>query len=406
MLDFYVNSPSKSSVATICPEGYYCPSSGSRGAASATICPPGHYCPAGAEYAQPCGTGNFDPAVSGVPSLNDCVCAESWAGSNCDQFECPSTLEFVSLGLLLIEASYPEELRESGNEEERTASQWTTHYRVNSILRTADSNGDDFLSVGEATAALDAVDLTVPETVRDLGLIWARPTSSLASYALWEYVYNSSLIEHMVTDAVSQYVSTGTFYGYLGSDTPVTSLHDTDATYPNSTWTEDKCIENINAGVTLTWSFTTENAALYQQCGYVNGEKVPKDKFSDQLVSATDSDRCTASDDGNGRSVTTCNFDDPDNIAVMNRKRFYCIDTTFCSPGDSLCTSNTTNSSLGRVMCSTGLLYDGRPADVFPSCECIVFCVLTWSSFFSYSYSFFLSFFLPRALSLSFSTHT
>ena len=54
--------------------------------------------------------------------------------------------DFVSLGLLLIEASYPVELRESGSLAERTTSQWTTYYRVNSILRTADTNGDEYLS--------------------------------------------------------------------------------------------------------------------------------------------------------------------------------------------------------------------------------------------------------------------
>lgn len=60
--------------------------------------------------------------------------------------ECSSTLDFISLGLLLIEGSYPEELRESGTLAERTTSQWTTYYRVNSIIRTADTNGDEYLS--------------------------------------------------------------------------------------------------------------------------------------------------------------------------------------------------------------------------------------------------------------------
>ena len=196
------------------------------------------------------------------------------SASNCFSLtECSSTLDFVSLGMLLIEASYPEELRESGSLEERTLSQWTTFYRVNSILRMADTNGDDYLSVVEALSALDQASLTVPSALLKNAVVWASPGANPTSdYTGWAKSYNSSSIGTMVTEAVAQFILTETFYGYAGSSMTPTAMESVLATYPDSTWSAQSCLDKLDMGVTLTWAFKTGSASLYQQCGYVNGK--------------------------------------------------------------------------------------------------------------------------------------
>lgn len=87
--------------------------------------------------------------------------------------------------------------------------------------------------------------------------------------------------------------------------------------------------------------------------------KLDETSFTDDMVSATD---CTVSG-----TTTSCDFTDPDDIATNGRKRLYCIYSTFCADGGSTCTSTGTDVTLSRLLCTTGLVYDGSPADVFPS---------------------------------------
>ena len=94
---------------------------------------------------------------------------------------------------------------------------------------------------------------------------------------------------------------------------------------------------------------------------FAAGAKLDEESFDDSMVNAVSSD-CTTSN-----QITTCTFTDPDNIATNNRKRFYCIYSSFCADSSSTCTSSSTDPHLSRLICKTGLLYDGRPADVFPS---------------------------------------
>ena len=92
---------------------------------------------------------------------------------------------------------------------------------------------------------------------------------------------------------------------------------------------------------------------------FYTGAKLGDSTFSDSMVSATD---CTTSG-----TTSTCEFDDSDGILTNGRKRFYCIYSSFCADGSSTCTNTATDLSLSRLVCKTGLVYDGSPADVFPT---------------------------------------
>lgn len=142
----FITDPAKN-VCTQCPPGSFQSASGQN---SCELCPAGSYsAEPGAAECTPCGDGAIPAddllehftSLTGLASNEACVCADGWTGTNCDVFECPKTLPFISLSLLLIEASYPEELRERGSRLSREQTQWTTAYRVNTILRMADADG-------------------------------------------------------------------------------------------------------------------------------------------------------------------------------------------------------------------------------------------------------------------------
>ena len=129
------------------------------------------------------------------------------------------------------------------------------------------------IAQAEAVTALELASLEVPADVEAGGIVWASPgLTPTSDYTSWTKSYDSASISTMVTEAVSQFILTGTFYGWPGSDATPTSLYDVYATYPDSTWDKATCVANENAGVTLSWSFERGSTALYQQCGYVNGE--------------------------------------------------------------------------------------------------------------------------------------
>ena len=124
----------------------------------------------------------------------------------------------------------------------------------------------------EAVTALELASLEVPADVEAGGIVWASPgLTPTSDYTSWTKSYDSASISTVVTEAVSQFILTGTFYGYAGADATTTALYSADATYPDSTWDSATCVANNNNGVTLSWTFDRGTAALYQQCGYMNG---------------------------------------------------------------------------------------------------------------------------------------
>jgi len=258
----------------------------------------------------------------------------------------------MSLGLLLIESSYPEELREKGGLADRKLSYWSTVFRVNSILRLADANGDGNLSVQESLSALDIANVNVDAAVINEKVVWAIPTSG-NQFNLFKSTYS---VATMVKDAARIFVETGTFYGYNSTGTSITAVTGLNATYPSSGWDSDTCNANVNKGASVSWTIRESGgAALYQQCAYVNGKKMDIKSFDNRLESAAD---CPVD---KVLGTRTCQFRDPKDISSGNRKRFYCIYARFCKGTDC---GKTATSGLSRLMCKTGLLYDGLPADV------------------------------------------
>ena len=216
------------------------------------------------------------------------------------------------------------------------------------------------LSTQEAASALLAANVDIPPPVLNGGVVWAHPAEG--PWSTWQQVVGSADIKTMVEEAVNVFVATGTFYGYYDGISP--SIYDMDATYPNSDWTKDECEKGLNAGAVLTWSLNPGDSSLYRQCGYVNGAALDSSVFVDELAGAdttASSNLCYA----NGKDGTTCTLKDPAGIAEGNRKRLYCVWSSSC-PAGAGCSASTIDPKMNRLMCRTGLLYDGRPADLTP----------------------------------------
>jgi len=290
----------------------------------------------------------------GNARIEDCTCAENWTGPNCDLAVCDQTLPFLSLGLLLLEASYPEELREKGGLNERKLSHWSTYFQVNSILRTADANGDGNLDIPESVSALYSANMNVSAAVVRNGVVWAFPMGNT-----YKTYTSTHPILDIVKDAVGIFVKTGTFYANT-EPLDTSALFDVSATYPNSTWDNDKCEKFKDKGVDLSWGLRLKGSTgLIQQCAYVNSEKVPLSRFDDRMATAADCHQ-------NGET-RRCQFNDPSSIKDWNRKRFYCVFARFCDGNDCTQSPKQATPGLSRLVCKTGLLYDGLPADVIPS---------------------------------------
>ena len=337
-------------------------------------CPFGTFQPeSGQTTCEPCGSQSsfesfFLRTQSGLTASTQCECETEFTGANCDLAKCAETLPLVSLGLLLLEASYPEELRESArSEDERQAVVVSTASRIEAIFRTADKNGDDILSVEEAATALALVDVDVTLDFDDFrSNIWSRPPEDGRRVSI-PIAEGDILISAMIADAIENFVLWGTFY-VADFDLALLTVNDTitqmNATYPASGYSLAQCEDDIDDGVKFQWTFReTERRQLQQQCAYVNGKLLPSDVFTNEMADAAlveDGGICIEED-----GLTSCSFHDQDGVDDNNRKRLYCIRQRFCGAGP--CGPENVDEGLTSTRCTTGLAFDGRPADVTPT---------------------------------------
>ena len=316
----------------------------------------------------------FNLEQSGLTDARDCACAPDYTGANCKLAECPSTLPLVSLGLLLIEASLPEELRPRGDRADRVLDTVAMARRVEAVLRNADTfdgddlegieGGNDRLSLDEAFAALAMADVVVDPASEVAARIWSRPAvwppppGQVARDKLQIFGSEEITISDMVRDAVASYVETGNFY-WESLEGPRAAISRMEATYPDSKafWSEAECQRQKNQGVELDWHYALDSDTnrLYQQCAYVNGQLL--EDFRDQLASGD----CPMSADGTQKK---CNLADGVND-IANRKRVYCIRQQRCQSAVA-CTAENVDAALTVTRCENGLAYDGRPADFVP----------------------------------------
>ena len=118
-------------------------------------------------------TSYYDPALTGLVSKDQCQCAPNWEGDNCEESKCADLLDPVSLGLLLIEAGYPEELRPG---DQGITAVVAVRIQVEAILRTADTDGNDHLSVAEGVAAAQLLDMDLNPSDFTTN-VWSQPRS-------------------------------------------------------------------------------------------------------------------------------------------------------------------------------------------------------------------------------------
>ena len=115
---------------------------------------------------------SYYTSATGLASRGECQCAADWTGSNCELSDCADLLDPVSLGLLVIEAGYPEELRPG--KDLGSNALVAVRSQVEAILRTADTDGNDRLSAAEGVAAAGLLDMVLnPTAFTDR--IWAQP---------------------------------------------------------------------------------------------------------------------------------------------------------------------------------------------------------------------------------------
>jgi hypothetical protein len=130
------------------------------------------------------------------------------------------------------------------------------------------------------------------------------------------------------------------------------------ATYPAADWTGKQCEDNLEAAsVEFTWTLDTAEKKLYKQCNYRNG--VLDAGFDNKLANAGSCDE--------SQGTFKCAATDEDAISAANRKRLYCVEAFFCPADAGACDAANVDVSLSELRCSTGLVYDGSPADVVPA---------------------------------------
>ena len=115
-------------------------------------CGPGTYSSAGSSTCTQCGDGgddwtleNWDPTQSGLTSEDECKCAASRTGANCDQEMCATTTPAISLGFLLLEVQWPRHARRLSRNEAFSG--------ISAAFRAFDANSDNRLSVDEVRAS-------------------------------------------------------------------------------------------------------------------------------------------------------------------------------------------------------------------------------------------------------------
>ncbi|KAJ1451351.1 hypothetical protein M885DRAFT_529968 [Pelagophyceae sp. CCMP2097] len=332
------------------PQCLACPAgkTSSNGATSCTSCTAGRFASSGDSFCTSCGDGassHWDSLAIGAESQSDCICAAGYTGKLCDIEGCLPVLRGASLGCLLLEAAWPEPTRDLANAEMT----WNT------ILRSADTNGDNYLSNDEALKAIASMHFSVPKAVTRL---WSRQIEG--KFVFEEFDEFKVTISAMIEDTIRSRLTVDFYqHGGAGGD----ALQSMVATYPAADWTgamcEDKMDGNANGGVDWTWELDTSEKTLYRQCIYRNGFLVDDDAFSKDLA---DGSACKG-------TPKKCKVRDTDRIGGSeddNRKHLYCVEALFCPRGVA-CDAGAVDPSLIEVRCSTGLVYDGSPADVVPA---------------------------------------
>ncbi|KAK7249167.1 calcium ion binding protein [Aureococcus anophagefferens] len=316
----------------------------------------GTYSLAGSPACATCGAdGHWDVDVTGVPARDDCACEDGWTGYDCDIVECAETLHAMSLGLMLVEASWPEPTRTMSNARVTWAA----------ILRAADLNADEVLSGDELAYALAWKSVDVPAGVAN---VWSRQSHEAGRPGTWTRLFEGDVsISEMIADLVAYRTTPTLKFGadtYVDGATSLAELGVTsmNATYPDPAWAEAECAAREDGsgttGVTVAWTLRADMVgALYQQCAFVNGAQIgDAGGFFDSLVDGTDCD--------GGR----CEFHDARGIAAGNRKRVLCVEVDFCASADA-CDAESVDTLLTATRCATALAYDGAPADVVPALE-------------------------------------
>ncbi|KAJ1451362.1 hypothetical protein M885DRAFT_468528 [Pelagophyceae sp. CCMP2097] len=318
------------------------------GASSCTSCTAGRFASSGDSSCTSCGVGNWEPFSTGAKSQADCVCAVGYTGKLCNVEGCSPVQRGASLGGLLLEAAWPEPTRDLSNKE----------MTFNTILRSADTNGDNYLSNDEASKAIKSMHMAVPDVVTKL---WSRQVEGEFVFKDFdekepeEKVTITEMVQHTMLSR-----TTVELYQHGGAEGA--ALSGMAATYPAADWTQPTCVANKDTadtgGVDWTWQLDTSEKTLYRQCIYRNGELVDGESFSKGMA---DGSACI------GSLKKKCSVHDPDGISGDSRKRLYCAEALFC-PRDRKCDEMAAVvNSLTEMRCSTGLLYDGSPADVVPA---------------------------------------
>ncbi len=249
-------------------------------------CPAGKYSTGGQSECTQCGDGgadwtleNWDPTQSGLTSEDECKCAPTRTGTNCDQEVCSTDTPTVSLGFLLLEVQWPRHARRLSRNEAFSG--------ISAAFRAFDANGDNRLSVGEARAGIAEGLMGVPLSVSH---IWSRGDKKL---------YESDVtITEMIQDELKRLDTQQTkeFYEQPSGSGEITAMT---ATYPNpltedTKKDDDSCDASQNKKSCecqnekppiLEWTVDRGDKIIYQQCAFFNGELLSEDEDWDNDVS-------------------------------------------------------------------------------------------------------------------------
>ncbi|KAJ1452456.1 hypothetical protein M885DRAFT_499110 [Pelagophyceae sp. CCMP2097] len=319
--------------------------SGTTGSLACQICGPGTFSTGDPTACTSCGDRADSHWLSnqfGAKSRVECLCEPAFTGEFCNLEECDQVLRGASLGGLLLEAAWPESTRDMANAEVA----WNT------IFRSADTNGDNYLSRAEALGAIASMHMAAPDAAIP---IWSR---QMAGSDIETFEESSVTISDMVRHTIAARTSVDLRQHGGGGQTGLISVK---ATYPAADWNVAKCRVNEDSGVNLVWSLSTRSKQLYRQCPYRNG--VLHDAFVRTFASGGDCSVVMV----NGVTSTECTISDDDGVGVDDRKRLYCVEALFCANGVANCDAEHVDATLSEVRCSTGLVYDGAPADVVPA---------------------------------------
>jgi hypothetical protein len=175
--------------------------------------------------------------------------------------------------------------------------------------------------------------------------IWSRQRPGGGLF--YDLFYDKGItISDMVADTIASRTSPDL---WLRGGPGAVGLTGVSATYPNA----ERC-DSTNNGIALRWNLDVSQKTLFRQCTYRNG--LLQAGFTNNIASGCPND--------------SCSVQDTDSIASGagdNRKRLYCVEALFCPVGSAKCDAGNIDQALTELRCSTGLAYDGSPADVVPA---------------------------------------